>query len=419
MDFPSPLVRGRLIQRYKRFLADVVLDDSGEAITAHVPNPGAMLGLNTPGLDVWLSRSADPKRKLPYTLEMVEADGGLVGVNTMHPNRLAAEAIREGRIPELAGYESVRPEVKYGANSRVDFLLTGPGKPTCWLEIKNCHLRRAGTLAEFPDCVAARSAKHLRELEAVVAAGDRAVVLFTVQRTDCDAFAACHDLDPVFAKALDHAAEAGVEVLVYACHMTAEGIRLDRRIPWTGTPPVPDRTIHAKTPESAAMVAAVKRSMAITARMNRLTMDDAEEVRALLAELIGGPVDESVLLAPPFYAVGGGETRFGRRVFVNQNCTFYDLGGLTIGDDVMIGPNVSLITAGHPLDPATRRRVTIGRPIVIERNVWIAAGAIVIGGVTVGEDSVVAAGSVVTRDVPPGVLVAGNPARVVRSLEPG
>lgn len=232
MDFPSPLVRGRLAWRYKRFLADVVLDDTGEAITAHVPNPGAMLGLNSPGLDVWLSRSADPRRKLAHTLELVEADGGLVGVNTMHPNRLVAEALREGRIPELAGYPTVRPEVKYGAASRVDFLLGAPDRPACWLEVKNCHLRRGGTLAEFPDCVAARSARHLRELEAMVAAGDRAVVLFTVQRTDCDAFAACHDLDPMFARALDHAADAGVEVLVYRCAVSTRGVRLDDRIGW-------------------------------------------------------------------------------------------------------------------------------------------------------------------------------------------
>jgi sugar fermentation stimulation protein A len=233
MDFPQPLVRARLVQRYKRFLADVILEETGEAVTAHVPNPGAMLGLKEPGLDVWLSRSSDPKRKLPYTLEMVEADGGLVGVNTMHPNRLVAEALREGRIAELAGYDNVRPEVKYGTNSRVDFLLTAAGRPPLWLEVKNCHLRRRGALAEFPDCVAARSAKHLRELEAVVAAGDRAVVLFTVQREDCDAFAACHDLDPVFAAALDHAAGAGVEVLVYRCALGTQAIRLDRRIPWT------------------------------------------------------------------------------------------------------------------------------------------------------------------------------------------
>lgn len=230
MDLPQPLSRGQLVSRYKRFFADVILDD-GRAVTAHVPNPGAMLGLKDPGMGVWLSWSSDPKRKLPWTLQLVEADGGLVGVNTMNPNRLVAEALAKGTIPELAGY-SVRPEVKYGEASRIDFLLTDPDRPSCWLEVKNCHYRREGTLAEFPDCVAARSAKHLRELEAMVAAGDRAVVLFVVQRTDCDAFSACADLDPVFAAALDRAADAGVEVLVYACAMGTERIEIDRRIAW-------------------------------------------------------------------------------------------------------------------------------------------------------------------------------------------
>ncbi len=176
------------------------------------------------------------------------------------------------------------------------------------------------------------------------------------------------------------------------------------------------RIIHRRTPESAAMLANVKRAMAITARLNRLTFDDADKVRALFSELIGKQVDESFLLIPPFYTAGGDEIRVGRNVFVNQNCTFYDLGGLDIADDVLIGPNVSLITAGHPLEPSQRRAVTIGRPIVIERNVWIAAGATVIGGVTVGENSVVAAGAVVTRDVPANSLVGGNPARVIRSI---
>ncbi|MFP5449844.1 MAG: DNA/RNA nuclease SfsA, partial [Alphaproteobacteria bacterium] len=195
MDFPQPLKRGQLVQRYKRFLADIVLEDGSE-ITAHCPNPGAMLGLNMPGLPVWVSRSPDPKRKLAHTLELVEVDGGLVGINTMHPNRLVAEALAADAIPELTGYATHRREVKYGQASRVDFLLEAPDRPRCWLEIKNCHLRRTGSLAEFPDCVAARSTKHLRELEAMVAEGDRAVALFVVQRTDCDAFSACHDLDP-------------------------------------------------------------------------------------------------------------------------------------------------------------------------------------------------------------------------------
>lgn len=229
MDFPQPLVRGRLVRRYKRFLADVVLDD-GTELTAHCPNPGAMLGLNAPGLGVWLSKSPDPKRKLAYTLELVEADGGLVGVNTMHPNRLVAEALAADAIPELSGYAHVRREVKYGEASRVDFLLQGEDRPACWLEIKNVHLMRTPGLAEFPDCVAARSTRHLRELAAMVAAGDRAVALFVVQRVDCDRFSACKELDPAFALGLGEAAEAGVEVLVYACDVAITGVRLARRI---------------------------------------------------------------------------------------------------------------------------------------------------------------------------------------------
>jgi len=176
------------------------------------------------------------------------------------------------------------------------------------------------------------------------------------------------------------------------------------------------RIIPRRTPESAAMTASVKRAMGITAALNRLTFDDAAQIRALFSDLIGKTVDDGFLLIPPFFTTGGTDISVGRNVFINQNCTFYDLGGLDIADDVMIGPNVSLITSGHPIEPAQRRACVIAKPIVIERNVWIAAGAIVIGGVTIGENSVVAAGSVVTRDVPPNSLVGGNPARVIRSI---
>ncbi|WP_309092907.1 DNA/RNA nuclease SfsA [Phenylobacterium sp.] len=231
MDFPQPLVRGRLVQRYKRFFADVVLDD-GTPLTAHCPNPGAMLGLNTPGLTCWLSRSDDPKRKLAHTLELVEADGGIVGVNTLHPNRLVAEALAADAIPEVAGYTSHRREVRYGENSRVDFLLEHPDRPRCWLEIKNVHLMREPGLAEFPDCVAARSTKHLRELAHVVTRGERAVVLFVVQRTDCDRFRPAADCDPKFAAALAEVADAGVEVMVYGCEIDQSRVRLTRPIPW-------------------------------------------------------------------------------------------------------------------------------------------------------------------------------------------
>ena len=176
------------------------------------------------------------------------------------------------------------------------------------------------------------------------------------------------------------------------------------------------RLIARRTPESAAMTANIQRAATITATLNRLTFNDAEQVRGLFSELIGRKVDDGFFLIPPFYTTGGPDMTIGRNVFVNQNCTFYDLGGLEIGDDVMIGPNVSLITSGHPIAPSQRRAEVTAAPIKIERNVWIAANVTVIGGVTIGENSVVAAGSVVTKDVPANSLVAGNPAKVIRSI---
>ncbi|HEY0926486.1 DNA/RNA nuclease SfsA [Brevundimonas sp.] len=236
MRFKSPLERGTLIRRYKRFLADVVLTDGTET-TIHVPNPGAMLGLTGPGLPVWMSRSPDPKRKLPLTLEMVELpDAGLVGVNTMNPNRIGEAAIAEDRIAELTGYPILRREVRYDENSRIDILLQGDAdgltRPSAWVEIKNVHFSRTPGLAEFPDCKTERAVKHLKALERVVDAGDRAVMLFIVQRMDCTAFTTADDIDKAYGPALREAASHGVEVLCYSCHLTPEAIRLDRALPW-------------------------------------------------------------------------------------------------------------------------------------------------------------------------------------------
>lgn len=238
MRYPQPLMRGVLVRRYKRFLADVVIEGEAEETVVHVPNPGAMLGLDAPGSTVWLSRSDKPTRKLPWTLELVEADGAAVGVNTLTPNTLVAEALAAGAIAELAGYASIRREVRCGEARRIDFLLEDPVRPPCWVEVKNCHLMRSPGLAEFPDCRAARSEKHLRELEAMAARGDRAVQLFVIQRTDCHSFAACRDLDPAYAAALDYAGAHGVEVLCYACGVGPEEVRITHRIPWADAPPV-------------------------------------------------------------------------------------------------------------------------------------------------------------------------------------
>ena len=240
MIFKAPLERGTLIRRYKRFLADVVLADGTET-TIHVPNPGAMLGLTAPGLPVWMSRSPDPKRKLALTLEMVDLpDAGLVGVNTMNPNRIAERAIARGEVRELAGYPVLRREVRYDENSRIDILLqSAPDalqRPSCWVEVKNCHFSRAPGLAEFPDCNTVRGVKHLKALERVVEAGGRAVMLFVIQRMDCAAFTTADDIDRAYGPALREAASRGVEVLCYSCHLNAEMIRLDRRLPWRPDP---------------------------------------------------------------------------------------------------------------------------------------------------------------------------------------
>src|ERR1700738_3153620 len=184
MRFPAPLFPATLVRRYKRFLADVVLP-TGETMTVHCANPGSMIGLNVPGARIWLSKSANSHRKLPHSWELIEVDLGggveLVGINTAHPNPLAGEAIAAGLIPQLAGYDTMRAEGKYGGNSRVDFLLEGKARPPCYLEIKNVHLMRAPGLAEFPAAVTKRGAKHLTELGAMVATGNRAVMLFIIQ----------------------------------------------------------------------------------------------------------------------------------------------------------------------------------------------------------------------------------------------
>lgn len=182
------------------------------------------------------------------------------------------------------------------------------------------------------------------------------------------------------------------------------------------TPATPQVVTPSGTPETRAMVADVQRAWGIVARLNALTPGDFVAMRTVLGELTGQEIDETVRVLPPFHTDGGRRLRFGRNVFVNHGCTAMDLGGIDIGDDVMIGPNVQLISSGHPVDPETRRSAITTAPIRIGRGVWIGAGATVLQGVTVGDDAVIAAGAVVTKNVPPRTLVAGVAAQVIREL---
>jgi sugar fermentation stimulation protein A len=230
MRFSSPLVEARLIRRYKRFLADVEFAD-GALATVHCANPGAMTGLAEPGMRVLLSRSQNLTRKLAWSWELVDTGETLVGINTLHPNRLVAEAFAAGLIPELDGYRRVAREVRYGTRSRVDFVLSGDALPDAYIEVKNVHLSRQKGLAEFPDSPTLRGTKHLRELAEVARSGRRAVMLYLIQRADTFSFTLARAIDPAYSVAFDAARSAGVEVLAYACRLTEEEIRVGDPLP--------------------------------------------------------------------------------------------------------------------------------------------------------------------------------------------
>ncbi len=229
MRFSAPLVPGRLVKRYKRFLADVVLDD-GESVTAHCANSGSMLSLARPGARVWLLESDDPKRKLAWSWKLEEVDGSLVCIDTGHPNAIVAEAIGAGVIPSLAGYEGLRREVKYGRNSRIDILLEDESRGRAYVEVKNVTLMRAPGLAEFPDAVTSRGAKHLDELADMVAEGHRAVMVYLVNRPDCHSFSLAADIDPAYAKGFEAARARGVEIEVWATRVSRDEVVVERRI---------------------------------------------------------------------------------------------------------------------------------------------------------------------------------------------
>ncbi|WEX78963.1 DNA/RNA nuclease SfsA [Sinorhizobium numidicum] len=223
MNFSRPLVPATLVQRYKRFLFDAILSD-GRTITGSCPNTGSMRGLTAAGSAIWLSEHDSATRKYRHMLEIVEADGTLVGINTGLPNRIAEEAIAAGLVGDLHTYEALRREQKYGRNSRIDILLSDPAKGLAYVEVKNVHFSRAQGLAEFPDSPTQRGAKHLEELGDMVEAGHRAIMLYLVQRDDCDVFRICRELDPVYARAFERAAARGVEAYAIKCAVSPSQI---------------------------------------------------------------------------------------------------------------------------------------------------------------------------------------------------
>ncbi len=223
MRFQTELIPATLLRRYKRFLADIRLPD-GREVTAHCPNPGSMMGLSDPGTRVWVEPNDDPKKKLKYGLRIVELAGAMVVVDTGVANKVVGETLRAGLIPDLIG--EVHAEVKYGVNSRADFMVV-QNQNRIWIEVKSVTLSRDTGLAEFPDAKTARGAKHLGELAARVAEGDRAVMLYLVSRDDCNRFAPAGDIDPTYAKAEAEARAAGVDIRVHSVTITPEQVRFD------------------------------------------------------------------------------------------------------------------------------------------------------------------------------------------------
>lgn len=235
MDFATPLIPARLIRRYKRFLADCRLED-GREITAHCANPGSMMGLKDEGCKIWLEPNDDPKKKLKYGWRLVDHENGhFTGVDTSVPNRALKAALLAHEIPELAAYPLVRSEVKYGQNSRIDFLLSGAGADL-YVEVKSVTLSRQAGCAEFPDSVTARGTKHLAELTEMVAQGHRAMMFYLVQRTDAEFVTLAEDIDPTYAAAFDKARAAGVDVMAYGCDISPAGISIRGPLPFHRAP---------------------------------------------------------------------------------------------------------------------------------------------------------------------------------------
>ena len=227
MKFNKKLLQGTLIKRYKRFFADIKYKN--KIITAHCPNSGSMMGLLDKGNKVWFSISNNPKRKLKYTLEIIEVKNEKVGINTLLTNKIVFEALSNKKIDTLIKFKNIKPEAKFSDKTRFDFFLSND-KEKCFLEVKNVTLLREKKIAEFPDAVTSRGTKHLNELCKAKKEGYQSYMLYLIQRDDCDSFRIAEDIDREYKIAFNEALKNGVKILCYDCKLNSEEIKLNKQI---------------------------------------------------------------------------------------------------------------------------------------------------------------------------------------------
>tara|TARA_Y100000590_G_scaffold457295_1_gene609628 strand:- start:490 stop:1185 length:696 start_codon:yes stop_codon:yes gene_type:complete len=227
MKFKERLLQGKLIKRYKRFFVDINYRD--KTITAHCPNSGSMMGLLNPGNKVWFSQSDNPNRKLKYTLEIIEVNKKLVGINTHLTNKIILESLEQKKIKSLVKYINIKPESKFSENTRFDFLISN-NREKCFLEVKNVTLVRKNNIAEFPDAITSRGTKHLKELINAKKKGYESYILYLIQREDCKFFKIANDIDEEYKNTFNIALKSGVKILCYDCKLSNEEIRINSQI---------------------------------------------------------------------------------------------------------------------------------------------------------------------------------------------
>ena len=227
MNFEDKLISGQLIKRYKRFFVDVKVGN--KIVTAHCPNTGSMQGLLEKNNKVWLTKSANPKRKLKYTLQIIENQSAKVGINTHITNKITLEALKSSIIEKFKNFETLKQEINFGSNTRFDFLIT-EGKRKSFIEVKNVTLSRKKGVAEFPDAVTSRGLKHIQELLKANQKGYEIYLLYIIQRDDCNKFELAKDIDPKYCELLVKAVKKNLNVLCYDCKFSSKGIKLNRKI---------------------------------------------------------------------------------------------------------------------------------------------------------------------------------------------